>query len=158
MRRALAVLKCLPAALCGLLVVAWVVSLFVEVAVEYQFGSGRWSVYPVDGDLNLHVVQSVGDHANLYGNTIGWSVRTLGRVDRFHFVGHFIGGYDKLYFQEPDSYEDDVSHLYCSLPIPLLLTVLLPLASGCLSRFRFPLWSYFAWTALVAAELAYYLR
>jgi hypothetical protein len=31
-------------------------------------------------------------------------------------------------------------------------------AIGPFTRFRFPLWSYFVWTALVAAELAYYLR
>lgn len=43
-------------------------------------------------------------------------------------------------------------------PIPVLLTLVSPIAVGCLTRFRFPLWSYFAWTALVAAELAYYLR
>jgi hypothetical protein len=29
---------------------------------------------------------------------------------------------------------------------------------GSFAGFRFPLWSYFAYTALVAAELAYYLR
>jgi hypothetical protein len=40
----------------------------------------------------------------------------------------------------------------------MILTVLLPLAIGCRNRFRFPLWSYFAWTALAAAEFAYYLR
>jgi hypothetical protein len=45
-----------------------------------------------------------------------------------------------------------------SCPIPLVLTALLPLGIGLLTRFRFPLWSYFVWTALVAAELGYYLR
>jgi hypothetical protein len=38
------------------------------------------------------------------------------------------------------------------------MTLLTPFAIGSLTRFRFPLWSYFAWTALVAAELTYYLR
>jgi hypothetical protein len=38
----------------------------------------------------------------------------------------------------------------------LLITAIFPVALG--FRFRFPLWSYFAWTALIAAELAYYLR
>ena len=33
-----------------------------------------------------------------------------------------------------------------------------PLAIGPFNRFRFPLWSWFAFTALVAVELAYYLR
>jgi hypothetical protein len=45
-----------------------------------------------------------------------------------------------------------------SVPIPFLLAVVLPFAAASCTRFRFPLWSYFAWTALLAAELAYYLR
>jgi hypothetical protein len=45
-----------------------------------------------------------------------------------------------------------------NLPFLLLLTLLLPPAVGPFTRFRFPLWSYFAYTALLAAELAYYLR
>ena len=44
------------------------------------------------------------------------------------------------------------------IPIAWLITFMLPFALGCLTRFRFPLWSYFVWTALIAAELAYYLR
>jgi hypothetical protein len=43
-------------------------------------------------------------------------------------------------------------------PTSLLLTLSLPLGMSHFTHFRFPLWSYFAWTALVAAELAYYLR
>jgi hypothetical protein len=45
-----------------------------------------------------------------------------------------------------------------NLPFLLLLTLLLPPAVGPFTHFRFPLWSYFAYTALLAAELAYYLR
>ena len=44
------------------------------------------------------------------------------------------------------------------LVIPGLLTLLLPLTIGPSIRFRFPLWSWFAFTAAVAVELAYYLR
>jgi hypothetical protein len=44
------------------------------------------------------------------------------------------------------------------VPIPLLITALLPLAIGPFISFRFRLWHYLAYTALVAVELAYYLR
>ena len=44
------------------------------------------------------------------------------------------------------------------LPVPLLLSALLPLAIGPFLSFRFRLWHYLAYTALVAIELAYYLR
>jgi hypothetical protein len=47
---------------------------------------------------------------------------------------------------------------YDRLPIPMLISLFLPAGAGPLVNFRFPLWSYFAWTALLAAELAYYLR
>ena len=43
-------------------------------------------------------------------------------------------------------------------PIPLLCTLILPLAAGPFLSFRFRLWQYLAYTALVAVELAYYLR
>ena len=43
-------------------------------------------------------------------------------------------------------------------PIPLLGTLILPLAVGPVLAFRFRLWHYLAYTALFALELAYYLR
>jgi hypothetical protein len=44
------------------------------------------------------------------------------------------------------------------MPIPLLINTWLPLAIGPFISFRFRLWHYLAYTALVAVELAYYLR
>ena len=55
--------------------------------------------------------------------------------------------------------QDDMYYVILfACPISCLLTWLLPFAVSPFTRFRFPLWSYFAWTALIAAELAYYLR
>jgi hypothetical protein len=51
-----------------------------------------------------------------------------------------------------------VGSMYVLFPSPLAVTLLGFAAIVAFLRFRFPLWSYFAWTALVAAELAYYLR
>jgi hypothetical protein len=48
--------------------------------------------------------------------------------------------------------------LWVSIPIIALATALLPLAIGLFISFRFRLWQYVAYTALVAVELAYYLR
>jgi hypothetical protein len=42
-------------------------------------------------------------------------------------------------------------------PIAVVLTLLAPLAVGTFNRFRFPLWMWFAWTALIASECAFYL-
>jgi hypothetical protein len=48
--------------------------------------------------------------------------------------------------------------IFLRCPIPFIFTLIAPLSVSTFTHFRFPLWSYFAWTALVAAELAYYLR
>ena len=45
-----------------------------------------------------------------------------------------------------------------TVPIVLLITLVAPLAVGPFLSFRFRLWHYLAYTALVALELAYYLR
>jgi hypothetical protein len=150
MRRALASLKYVPAVLCGLLVVAWPVSWFVAAGVSYRFGNGQ---------VNLEIWGSHLDY--VYNRTKQPQTRlsaewTKPLLDRRYLLGHlthvatpphnqFVGG--RVYFRRG-----------IFLPLPLLITVLLPLSIAPFTRFRFPLWSYFAWTALLAAELAYYLR
>ena len=44
------------------------------------------------------------------------------------------------------------------MPIILLITAMIPVVVGSLFRFRFQLWQYFAFTALIALELAHFLR
>jgi hypothetical protein len=43
-----------------------------------------------------------------------------------------------------------------TVPALVLATALLPVVLGSFTGFRCCLWHYFAWTTLVAAELAYY--
>jgi len=43
-------------------------------------------------------------------------------------------------------------------PHVILMTAVLPLAIGAISSFRFRLWQYFVYMAIIAAELAFYLR
>ena len=42
--------------------------------------------------------------------------------------------------------------------LAILISLLLPLAIGSFTGFRFRLWHYLAYTALVAVELAYYFQ
>ena len=44
------------------------------------------------------------------------------------------------------------------IPVHSVIVALIPLALGSLSGFRFRLWHCLVYTALVAVELAYYLR
>jgi hypothetical protein len=141
MSRALGILKYVPAVLCGLLGVGWVVSAAGGVTARF------------DPDLDTMLATGLSDDCF-------WIL-----YRRPHAFPFWLNGYS---FQKPRklrlecSDKEDLKHrrdwFYVSVPIPGILIALSPISIGCLTRFRFPLWSYFAWTALVAAELAYYLR
>jgi hypothetical protein len=141
MRRALAMMKYLPAVLCGLLVVAWVVSHVLRINLARE-ENARIGVDLRPGRLDLWW----GDCPAFTGVSLE-SYDEYGRTE----AGNLLG--ELSYFCIPERPWEVVY-----IPIPLLLSLLFPLALGPFVRFRFPLWSYFAWTALLAAELAYYLR
>lgn len=48
------------------------------------------------------------------------------------------------------------SNWHFEIPFSIPLTALLPFTVGAFTSFRFRLWHYLAYTALIAAELAYY--
>jgi hypothetical protein len=140
MRRTLAILKYVPAVLCGLLVVAWVVSLFFALGLRV----------PLNGSSSVLTFCRFGG-LNCWNQTQTSPVFILERPSKYESnPRHWIFGelYDHSYYP----------FFVIGVPIPLLLTALIPLSIGPFTGFRFPLWSYFAWTALIAAELAYYLR
>lgn len=141
MSRPLPILKYVPGVLCGLLVAGWVLSCFHSAGVEIVFGEHRTHFSFLRGSL---VIWKGYDLES--GNPFEFFAEPLPRpASGFSFLGKA-------------AYRSGVTLHIVRLPIPFLLTLLLPVAAGCLIRFRFPLWSYFAWTALIAAELAYYLR
>jgi hypothetical protein len=144
MRRVLAILKYVPAVLCGLLAVAWVVSLFHLCGVEVYRGKNEVKLFLDDGTL-------VCDY-----NNVGVDYWHIGLINQRTRRKTVVGVAD--YAPWGHITEAWVYGMRASVPLPLVLTLLFPFARGSFTRFRFPLWSYFAWTALVAAELAYYLR
>jgi hypothetical protein len=121
----------------GLLVVAWVISLFWVMTI------------PLDahGRLSAGVLQ--GSAAALYDSGgLGW----------FQFEapegieGAKLGRLGQFIFAKSDGF------FFAVVPIPMLITALLPLAIGPFTRFRFRLWHYLTFTALVSVQLVYYLR
>jgi hypothetical protein len=48
--------------------------------------------------------------------------------------------------------------LQCAIPLLAIMTILLPPAIGPFLKYRFPLWSWFAYLAVLAGEMAIYLR
>jgi hypothetical protein len=149
------ILKYTPAVVLGLLVVAWVVS---------RFGMFGWSLRPT---YNQDVIRFYGvaegslhvSHHN-YGKfqqDTGWY--WLGGCGR-SVIAPFPGS-ETTYVRIPGPYHPEgrgAVGVIVRIPIPLLLTAILPLAIGPFVSFRFRLWHYLAYTALVAVELAYYLR
>ena len=145
MRRALAILKYVPAVLCGLVTAVWIASWF-----------GWYDVYPAEntvitvkyGGVELHRYRDYTNNA--------WA-EPRGRNVGLLSMG-WLGDFDYATREQHVGRNQWCSEHHFRMPIPVFFPVLLPVAVGCFTRFRFPLWSYFAWTALVAAELAYYLR
>lgn len=145
MRRALAILKYLPAVLCGLVVATWMVSAYAYVWASIPYSQGKVLVVGTLPGILAIQVERADDTMPLVGAQLldkSEFVERRKAVVRWFGYLRFIRG----------------NRVGIYLPIPLILSLLMPAAYGGLTRFRFPLWSYFAWTALVAAELAYYLR
>jgi hypothetical protein len=131
------ILKFTPAVMLGLMVVAWVASHFRRIWLNVDCDQRGVALDFAQGGLDVIVHPSAGfemevQHYPLapqHGNVLG----TL--------------GYSRLEFLT-----------ITSVPVLLIVTILFPLAIGPFISFRFRLWHYLAYTALVAVELAYYLR
>lgn len=128
------ILKYAPAVVMGLLVVAWVLTQ----AGWMQFCSGKFVIALQHGSITGYWQES--DRVTFFADfRREWWFKgapTLGHLRSASPLGS-TGSW---------------------FPIPLLCTILLPLAVGPFISFRFRLWQYFAYTGLVAVELAYYMR
>jgi hypothetical protein len=144
MRRALAILKYVPAVLCGLLVVAWVISLFVMIDVTFPLSV-------VGRNINGGMLMQDASAQVWYGE------RRIGENSANITLNKGQASFHNWFGREL-IYDPRLHDLFTQLSIPFIpfLAILLPLAIGPFTRFRFPLWSYFAYTALMAALLAYY--
>jgi hypothetical protein len=132
------ILKYTPAAVFGVLVVAWVASWFGRTATNLppMRCLGEPSLQSAESELRF-----------------SWAIRGKTSGTLFHLEG--LGWHRVLGTAQ---YRISGSSGRIVLPYPLLITVVVPLALAPFLRFRFRLWHYLAYTALVAVELAYYLR
>jgi len=142
------ILKYTPAVVLGLLILAWVMSCFAmfgccfDVLLRDRRGNQYQQLQIAFRSGSVYVGQLAGQ-------------RQLPLV----FVEPRIG---------PSSFEDALGRFaledrpplfrHVLAPIAILLAGLLPVAVGPILSFRFRLWHYLAYMALVAVELAYYLR
>lgn len=143
MKRFLLLLKYFLAALSLALIVCWAYS------VKYEFGYVHRTLHPNPmvrgyfGFANGTVGYSLYPILKIFPEDFGFQSK---RIWRPLDVGQVLGGF--AYQRQP--------WFVASVPICCVLTVLLPLTIGAWCRFRFQLWMYFAWTALIAAQAAYF--
>jgi len=138
------ILKYTPVAVLGLLVVAWVVSWFCAFIVGGVFGQRYVGVLFGDGVLAVSTFVDVN-------SLMGFSCSASPRLP----VLRSLTGNLMIHFDGPA-----IAHqfVHVEVPIVLLISLGMPLAIGPLVAFRFRLWHFLAYTALLAVELAYYLR
>jgi len=128
------ILKYTPAVALGLLVVAWVLTQ----GGWMQFVSGKFVIALQHGSITGYWQES--DRITFF-----WETRMEWWFHDAPKLGHL----------KTASPHGSTGSWF---PIPLLCTIILPFAIGPFISFRFCLWHYFAYIALVAVELAYYLR
>jgi len=139
------ILKYTPAVVLGLLVVVWAVSLIVRFGsvkrlFGYQFG---WAVGYGTISGGIQAIDPTFPEGWVYYPSL--PLTSIGQV----------AGILQVYTSLPN----DSGWCYsANIPIPMLVTVIAPLAIGPLLSFRFRLWHYLAYTVLVAVEFAYYLQ
>lgn len=146
MRPPFASLKYVPAVLCGVLVVAWLVNFI-----------GWFGIFMDLHDRELHATANAGSLVlvNIKFKPQPPSLRFVFRWREQKLSYEPLG---KLQVVIGDESNLGVGSMYLLFPIPLAVTLLSFVAIAPFIHYRFPLWSYFVWTALVAAELAFYLR
>jgi hypothetical protein len=128
------ILKYTPAVVLGLLVLAWVLTQ----GGWMQFSSPKCVIALQHGSVTGYWQES--DKVSVF-----WDFRNKWWLNDTPKLGHLRSA----------SPLGAAGHWF---PILLLATLILPLAIGPFIAFRFRLWHLLAYTALVALELAYYLR
>ena len=161
MKRILAILKYSPTVLCLLLVGMWAASGVAHACFSFpwpqsQYPPNRGSITVAGGRLCLchlepYVMLDGRPARNIPPQTINGRVIYVGWPEwrpETTWIAYvrmvFDGGFHIL-----------GRCIY--VPFAFMLTAAIPFGVGPFIRYRFPLWSWFCWIALLAAELAYYM-
>lgn len=138
------VLRLAPAIVVGLLALAWVVGLFGRATVAFSTSYlHRVSATAADGSLTFCTGLAAAPFPTSwrpFSRFFGPGESMLGHL---RYEPHPLAGYRCARLE---------------VPILVLITAVLPLAVGALTRFRFQLRHFFAFVTLFAVELALYLR
>ena len=141
------IVTCLSLVVVALLVAAWIANFFGQVGIGTRWGQFDQHFAFRSGSL------SISQHENIMVQGVFWRANPTLDPELAADVGDLSSLSARLRFTNRGS-----GHWGIEVPILLLITAMIPLVVGSLSRFRFRLWQYFAFTAIVALELAYFLR
>ena len=141
------ILACIPLIVVALLVGAWIANFFGQVGLGVRTGKFDYHFAFRSGSLSL----SRHDNDKVLG--LFWRANpTFLPPDLAAEVGDISSLSARLRFGS------NGGHWFIEVPIVLLATAFVPLVFGSFLGFRFRLWQCFAFTAIVALELAYFLR
>jgi hypothetical protein len=135
-----------PLALSICLLAVWIGTLFCIFGNVRIIGSRSYSAVGVDASVRLVSYEPYDDyplHRGFFAER--YESEPIAHFGEFQF---HINGWPR-----PAPKFDVIM-----IPIPFLLILLLPGAIGPFCRYRFPLWTWFVWVALIAAATAFYGR
>jgi hypothetical protein len=137
------ILKYTPAVVMGLLVVTWMATAAISGCRVWVTNATCLLMFGMDDGSVWYSIESSSYDEQFYWET-GWHYAPFNFPDGLLGIFRFSS--------------DGETFMFASVPFLVLATALLPFASGSFIHFRFRLWHYLAYTALVAVELAYFLR
>jgi hypothetical protein len=138
------ILTCLLLVVVALLLVAWIANFFGQVGIGTRSGKFDYHFAFRSGSL------SVSQHGNYMRQGVFWGSYPPPDPEDF---GDLTSLSARLWFTNTPP-----GHWMITVPIAMLITALIPLVYGLFSDFRFRLWQILGFTALVALELAFFLR
>jgi hypothetical protein len=133
-----------------LLALAWSISVFSWMGAAFP----PWET---EGQFHIGIARGnvgIGFRTPITTAGIHWD-RGPWVFDRQFVFGYFDNTWD---YDSNDLGATRLVYGQADCPICCIITLLLPLAVGPFARFRFRLWMLLAWTAIIAAECAYFTR
>jgi len=141
------IVTCLSLIVIASLVAAWIANFFGQFGIGTRYGKFDQHFVFRSGSL------SISQHENIMVQGLFWRANPRLEPELAAQVGDLSSLSARLRFKN-----NSPGHWRIEVPIVLLITALIPLVFGSLSRFRFRLWQFFVFTAILALELAYFLR
>ena len=130
--------KCLSLTAVALLTAAWIANFFGQLGIGTRSGHFDYRYVFRSGSLNISKHDDFSIPQGIFWRTNG--------------KNGFSSLYASLLF-----INQGAGRWYVEVPIILLITAMIPVVVGTFSQFRFRLWQFFAYTAILGLELALFL-